>query len=271
MDFMNLFRSFELLDESQQIHKVADMLENAGFTVLTRKSRKNLVNVIYTKPDVPYVFIVIYNPVQGYLGYTILDADIYQQVLADKPSRVLNYSIRHDGKYKVIFSEDKTNKILHRFVFSNLTRSMAIDHKSHNISINTREMLAVSDNSSNMKNVRYYCTVNEAKHQFNFTDSIKDTAVRNKLTQSGFRFIKGRVYSPIYKDENDTFTSARNIEKFLFGDNAYNPYIDFRNTFYAYVLCRCLGVCSLAQAMEYNRDYYVKYDKHLTKYYRLIG
>lgn len=263
---LNLFRSFETLTLAQQIEKVADMLEEQGFQTETVKSRQGIRNFIYHSPSSSAVFVVIYKPRKNELYHTVLDRETYERELRNT-NRVLNYAIRHDGSYKIVFAEDDTNKSVHRLVIPCEARE--IDHIAVNKCINTKEMLRPVTAAQNSMNHKFYSRVSLENLQFKIKNCAQNDNQRKSLIQAGFKLEGDYLISPIYNSEKELFEAVNKVEKFLLGEYRYNPLVDFSDTWYAYAIYKLLGICSMNEVMSYNADFMHRYHSNIAKYYQL--
>lgn len=263
---LNLFRSFETLTLAQQIEKFADMLEEQGFQTDIVKSRQGIRNFIYHASGSSAVFVVIYKPKQDELYYTLIDKEVYERELKGT-NRVLNYTKRHDGSYKIIFAEDDTNKSLHHLVIS--CEDKEIDHIAVNKCINTKEMLRRVSAAQNSMNHKFYSRVSLENLQFKIKDCSQNDNQRKSLIQAGFKLEGDYFISPIYSSEKELFEAVNKVEKFLLGVYRYNPLIDFSETWYAYAFYKLLGACSMDEVKHYNVDFMKRKHPNIAKYYML--
>lgn len=261
---LNLFRSFEVLSLAQQIEKVADMLEEQGFQTTTVKSRQGIRNFVYYSPKSTKVFVVIYKPKQNEIYYTIIDREVYEREIRNT-GRVLNYAIRHDGSYKIIFAENDTNISIHRLVVP--CDEKEIDHIAVNKCINTKEMLRPVSAVQNSMNRKFYSRVSLDRMQFKIKDCCQNESQRKTLLQAGFKLEGIYFISPIYNSEKELFEAVNKVEKLLLGDFRYNPYLDLSETWYAYALSSLLGICSITVLKGYNADFMKRNHKDIAKYY----
>lgn len=263
---LNLFRSFEVLSLAQQIEKIADMLEEQGFQTETVKSRQGIRNFIYHSPSSSAVFVVIYKPKQDELFYTVLDRETYERELRNT-NRVLNYAIRHDGSYKIVFAEDDTNKSVHRLVIP--CDEKEIDHIAVNKCINTKEMLRPVSAVQNSMNRKFYSRVSLDRMQFKIKNCSQNVNQRKSLIQAGFKLEGDYFISPVYNSEKELFEAVNKVEKFLLEEYRYNPLVDFSDTWYAYAFYKLLGACSMNEVKQYNADFMHRYHPNIAKYYQL--
>lgn len=263
---LNLFRSFEVLSLAQQIEKFADMLEEQGFQTETVKSRQGIRNFIYHSPSSSAVFVVIYKPKQNEIYYTIIDREVYEREIRNT-GRVLNYAIRHDGSYKIIFAENDTNISIHRLVVP--CDEKEIDHIAVNKCINTKEMLRPVSAIQNSMNRKFYSRVSLDRMQFKIKDCCQNESQRKALLQAGFKLEGIYFISPIYDSEKELFEAVNKVEKFLLGKYRYNPLVDFSDTWYAYAIYKLLGACSMNEVMSYNADFMHRHYPNIAKYYIL--
>lgn len=263
---LNLFRSFEVLSLAQQIEKVADMLEEQGFQTNTVKSRQGIRNFIYHSPSSSAVFVVIYKPKQDEIYYTIIDREVYEREIRNT-GRVLNYAIRHDGSYKIIFAENDTNISIHRLVVP--CDEKEIDHIAVNKCINTKEMLRPVSAVQNSMNRKFYSRVSLDRMQFKIKDCCQNESQRKALLQAGFKLEGIYFISPIYNSEKELFEAVNKVEKFLLGGFRYNPLVDFSDTWYAYAIYKLLGACSMNDVKLYNKDFIYRHHSNIAKYYML--
>ncbi len=269
MKSLEYLRRFEGLNDSEAIEKLADLLEDLGFTVETKKGKGGIRNFVYRKAEVPYIFVVIYKTyVEGY-SFAFLDADVYDKIIVDKPEAILNTCIRHDKDNKIVFAKDKTNISVHRCVMD--CEGYFINHKSHNLGLDTRELIQLCTPSQNKKDVKFYSQVDDINKSFDLVDSIKDLELKIKLRGVGYTFSKGRIYSPTFETTEEMYKALNDLEDMMFGEFRYNPLIDFSKTFYAYILCRCLGEFTMQDVMEYNRDYHIRNNPDIARYYMLAS
>ena len=263
---LNLFRSFETLTLAQQIERLADMLEEQGFQTDIVKSRQGIRNFIYYAPNSSAVFVVIYKPRQNELYYTVLDREVYERELKGT-GRVLNYAIRHDGSYKIVFAEDDTNKSVHRFVIP--CKDKEIDHIGVNKCLNTRELLRPVSAAQNSMNHKFYSRVSLENLQFKIKNCSQTDNQRKSLVQAGFKLEGDYFISPTYNSEKELFKAVNKVEKFLLGEYRYNPLVDFSETWYAYAFYKMLGDCSMYDVKRYNADFMRRNHKNIACYYML--
>lgn len=263
---LNLFRSFEVLSLAQQIEKFADMLEEQGFQTDTVKSRQGIRNFIYHSPSSSAVFVVIYKPKQNELFYTVLDRETYERELRNT-NRVLNYAIRHDGSYKIVFAEDDTNKSIHRLVIPCEARE--IDHIGVNKCLNTKEMLRPVTAAQNSMNHKFYSRVSLENLQFKIKNCAQNDNQRKSLIQAGFKLEGDYFISPVYNSEKELFEAVNKVEKFLLGEYRYNPLVDFSDTWYTYAIYKLLGICSIDDVKQFNAGFMRRHHPNIAKYYQL--
>lgn len=263
---LNLFRSFEVLSLAQQIEKVADMLEEQGFQTDIIKSRQGIRNFIYHSPSSSAVFVVIYKPRKNEIYYTIIDREVYERELRGT-NRVLNYAIRHDGSYKIVFAEDDTNKSVHRLVMP--CDEKEIDHIAVNKCINTKEMLRPVLAVQNSMNRKFYSRVSLDRMQFKIKNCSQNANQRKSLIQAGFKLEGDYFISPIYDSEKELFEAVNKVEKFLLGEYRYNPLVDFSETWFAYAIYKLLGICSMDDVKQFNAGFMRRHHPNIAKYYQL--
>ncbi len=259
-------KKFEGLNYLEQAVRLEELLEAAGFSQEERRSRKGIENFVFSKDGVDTSFIEIIKP-SGEWACTVTDNSVCAKVFGVR-GRTLNFTDRHDEKRKIIFFEEGKNIALHRVVVD-AKDGLSVDHRAHSTFINTEEMLRECTNMENSRNKRFYSRINAGNRSFSIKDNVEDVEVKSMLEDAGYKFRRGRIYSPKFDSQTALYREVNRLEKALFGEFAYDPLMDFRDTFYAYVAYRCLGWYSLEEVKEYNREYFLEHNSGVSEYYLL--
>ena len=149
----NCFRSYEGLDQAEQIKKIADELVAAGAEVVPSGSKGSFEVTFYIKNG--FVFASLIKRTTGEAYYTIFDKDIYDEYLNGKGG----ITVLQKGTSKMVsrirLYSGKRQEDLHRLVVKSdgdLKRlCMDVDHIYMNTFINTSEALRPSTKSENSR------------------------------------------------------------------------------------------------------------------------
>lgn len=280
MELFNLLKSFEGLSYFGKLYKIDEMLEGAGFAFKEnerKRGKRNIKNYYYIKDGVDYVFCVIHNTdpdikEEYKLLFTIMDKEVYEKYIEPDENIILNGVIRGMGDVKITLRGNKysnipRNKPLHRLAVA--CENKQVDHKTHNACINIAEYLTPCVGAENCKDKRFYTKVSDNKRYFSVRASILSEDDRIALLQRGYKFKRGRVYSPEYNSADDMYTALNEFESKYLGAFRYNPLIDFTDTWYALILQKMLGLLSDADLYEYNRNYMIANHADIAEYYQL--
>ena len=267
---LNQLMQFEVMSELQRIRLIQSILTSSGYQMLKVQSRvrKYITNYCYTKQGVPYVFIVIENKGKGYVAWTLIDYDVYQDLVINKGHVFRAEQCHHKAKYSIQFGP--ANVRVHSYV---LPQASTVDHITGCKFINIRELLRPCTPQQNMKNVLRYCNVDIKNKSFYMKALELTPADKARLKQLGFtlkHLSKGDyLYSPRYNTLVDCYTVINQFERHFFGEFAFNPLLNFEYTWYALVLQKMLGTFSEHDLMEYNRSYWIRRRPADAEYYML--
>lgn len=227
----------EMNNDAVRIVSVCKIMEEAGLEPVTRRTGKGEVTY-YVGDD--FVFAVRRTPeADKDFDFTIMDRKIYEKYIVNCDG---TFCFNKKGSvYRPITSyTDSTGQRysipFHKLVLQEKAKKTGIklkdvvDHRFSDARINTFEALRPVTRSENKGNTRYL-------HKK--PDGVKYNGHKMR---------------------------AEEAEQAKFGKYAYNPVYDFRETWYAYVLCRMLGVMSFNDVLEYNKRYWRKNEKALAYY-----
>lgn len=259
-----VLRSFEEQSLFKQLCEVEKMLKKADFTEDEVVSNKGNYNYVFSKDGVDVVFVIIFSSRKNTVSYTILDKDVYENVFRNK-GIVLVPQERNAGDYKIVYHSagkdsevKKMNVVLHSTVLGKVD-GVQVDHISHNPFINTREMLRMCNTQQNAFNKPCYTTILENGVSFKVPDKLNETQ-REELKQLGYSFkVCGRtncIYSPEFKTEEEMYAEINRLETLMLGEFRYNPVNDYRETWYAYVLYKMLGLVTKEELDAYVVGYF---------------
>lgn len=233
-----LFVGFEGLDMTTQITGVCEELDKNKIEHIERQSRGR-IREFYVGEDA--VFTVIRKKGSPEELFGLMDRELYDEHFAEEKGS-LSAVKRQKGDHKIIAQIPGQQLALHQLVMQeagcDLDEIDAVDHKFGSPLINTREAVRAATRSQNRGNTRFL------HGRVRGTKMLKDT-----LTPKDFdRFV----------DE----------EKKKYGEFAYNPLVDFTNTWYAYVLYKMLGICEFDDLKVYNIAYIESYEPDVARYYK---
>lgn len=167
------------------------------------------------------VFAVVHKPASEELEFVLMDRPVYDTFLADGKGSLSLVKRDRKSDYKVMISRDRIKRTLHREVFNLIDSNLIKDLQVDHITHNT------------MINTRDFlrpCT--------------------------GSQNIKNRVIS---KEWSDVVTGDVLATDYM-SDFSYNPLLDFRDTWYAVVFYKMLGLSS-KELCDYNRDYMFRHNR----------
>ena len=252
---LEVLRSFEGLELFKQIDKLEKMLEKADFNAKEVVSNKGNTNIFYSKDGVDTVLVVIYCKRDNTVAYAVIDKDVYDNEFKGT-DKVLMLKRRADNKYKIICSSGGWNNAsLHHIVMGKVD-GVQIDHITHNTFINTRECLRPCYAQENAFNKPFYSTVSEDGLSFRIRDKVIDIPQRQALADLGYRFSGKYIYSPKFGSEAELYAEIKRVETRYLMNYRYNPVIDYRDTWYAYVLYKMLGLVTKEELDAYVVGYF---------------
>lgn len=254
MKNLAVLRSFENLGVVEQIDKVERMLEAADFETEQVVSNKGNTNIFYSKDGVDTVFVTIHCKRNNTVAYAVIDKDVYEKEFRGT-GKILMLKMRADNKYKIICSSGGWNNASLHHIIMGKADDIQIDHVSHNIFINTRECLRPCYAQENAFNKPFYSTIMENDLSFRIRDKVISIPERQALADMGYKFSGKYIYSPTFDTEADMYAEIARIETRYLMQYRYNPVIDYRATWYAYVLYKMLGIVDKAELDAYVIDY----------------
>lgn len=265
---MNLIKNIERKQFFEQMIAITDSLVAAGYQEVHRvrkHGKKNVENIYYVGEK--YVFIVIYNRATNIMGYSLVDYDFYKSVIEIDETVICNIMERTMQDYKVVLrNKEYCNASIHRLIIN--CEDKQVDHISHVAFINIAEYLRTCTDQENKLNRKFYSKVADDKKSFSIPATIFSSEDKICLTGKGFRVIKNKIFSPEYTTTREMYDALNKFETKYLGEFRYNPLIDFSETWYAFVINKCLGGSNL-DLMEYNREFMIQNHPDIAEYYQL--
>lgn len=263
--------SFEQKDLFNQIDALEKLLEADGFEVEKVRSRFGYHNYYYSKEGCELVYCTLYHEKKNEVCYTVFDKDVYDKWFRGT-GRVLTFESRNDGKTKIICSSYPFNNTdLHAIVAGAVGMDKSTyqaDHISHNVLINTREMLRYCTTQQNNFNKECYSSCFEDVLCFKIRNKFAENEVK-ELKAKGYKLKGDYLYSPEFETESEMYGEIERIERMFMQDYRYNPVVDYSDTWYAYVLHKMLGLISKAELDAYNKDFMRRNQGNVARYYML--
>ena len=246
-DVRELFEGFEGCNQKTKIAKTCRILKSRGIGVVSSQNRVgNIIRYISDEA----VFITAPSRGEDGISFTIIDRDFYDRWLANG-----NGSLSFNGKeggddYRVIGYSmvGERQKALHRLVLMNAgidITGLVVDHRFMESRINTLEALRPATDSQNRRNTRFYFS----SARVSLPESVKKQVALGVSEEK----IYGMLTDYALKEH---------------GEFAYNPLVDFTNTWYAYVLYKMLGICEFDDLKVYNIAYIESYEPDVARYYK---
>ena len=210
------------------------------------------------------VLVVIKRKKPFEVGYTLLDKDKYESLY----ERGLKfYSIVKNRKnYKIRVNGNTT---LHREVLD-VECWLSVNHKSHNRSINTDEMLMECEVWENNRDKKFFCKSESKKngYRFSFPRTHLSELCELSLENNGYELKKTRVCSPYFNTMEELRVEMEILEEVILGKFRYDPLRDFSETWYVYALQKMLGMPK--DILEkYQCNYFRRNHKDVADYYMI--
>lgn len=235
-----LFEGFECLDMTTQITGVCEELDKNKIERIERHFRKRTLE-FYMGENAVFALIPTSNRLERQFG--LMDRELYDKYFAECKGS-LSLVKREKGDYKIEAYIPGQQLTLHQLMMQeagcDLDEIDAVDHKFGSPLINTREAVRAATRSQNRGNTRFL------HGRVRGTKMLKDT-----LTSKDF----------------DRFVDK---ERAKYGEYAYDPLVDFTNTWYAYVLYKMLGICEFDDLKVYNIAYIERYEPDVARYYKKL-
>lgn len=147
--------SLEGRNRVEQINTLCDYLEKkCGIKPVITKSSGGIKSAYLVRDGV--VLAIVHKPASEDLDFVLMDRHLYDKFIADGKGS-LNL-VKRDGKpdYKVMISRDGGKLTLHREAVKlkcgHDIDDLQVDHITHNVLINTFDMLRACTNDQNAKN-----------------------------------------------------------------------------------------------------------------------
>lgn len=267
---LNLLNRFEAMDDVGRISAIEALLLANGAERIekTSRGRKDLINIFYISPNMPYVFVVIIHNGKGYHNFTLIDYDVYDSLVVNQNQIFRAAQCHHKKKWSIQYGA--ANIRLHDYV---LPDAKNVDHITGHKSLNTRDVLRPCTPQQNMKNVLRYCVVDKNNNSFTIKDTFTTPEDRLRLGLKGFEcktLTKGAyIHSPEYKTLSDCYAVVNQFEQHYFGEFAFNPLMNYEDTWHAFVLQKMIGDFTELELQDYNRDYWKRRRPEDARYYML--
>lgn len=269
----NIIKGFEGLSEEGKISLMEGILAGESFHLDKRLGRCGLENHFYSKEGADGVFCSITGGRSNQAMISVMDRDTYESHFRGteaKDSRVLCPKERNNRDFKVVcHSGGCNNMTLHHMVTGCLESGQAVDHMTHHLGINIRDYIRVCSPQENNFNKKYYSKVSDDGLSFSMPDKTSSADERKALKNKGYTISGGRLCSPKFSTKAEMYAELNRLEGVYLKEFRYNPLIDFKETWYAFVLCKVLGIISEEEMKAYNRIYHVSRDSKLADYYQI--
>lgn len=280
----------KLLEEWRKeiVDRIVKLLEQSGFDHIANKSNKKTVTTFYYKEGIELVFCVIdkeqsRGTQKSGKYYAIIDKNSWDELKDLHPK----FNISNDEKYVTIYLDaipgdigKYSGPLLHRFLKRKdkggewLEKKWEVDHVTHNGFINPdcKEFLRVCSGEQNKINSSSRRLARIQKDTLSFMISVADVTLQKEdaVKKLGIKKADTYYYSEEFKSEEELYKKVGEVEKLIYGDFRYDPLKDFSQTGYVLVYEKMLGKISHEEAEEYQRDYYIRMQPDIAKYYALL-